>query len=429
MERSKRVKHSLRSSRIFNGLKASDINFLTMSVKNAIVFFVFLLAVASGYAQVQLSNTDLIKLDLDVLAKKRKRLNANDASLQPAYRQLLKTADKLLQYGPVSVMDKTVLPPSGDKHDYMSLAPYWWPDSSKADGLPYIRKDGVTNPEVKNYPDKNNMPKLCENVYLLALAYYYSGQQQYAAHAAKLLKVWFLDTATRMNPNLNYGQAIKGRNDGRGAGIIDTRQFIFAIDAVTLIQKSKSWRRADMAGMKQWFAAYLQWLNTSVNGRDEMDAPNNHGVWFDAQSLAMALFVDSTAMAKKIIKRAAERLDTQMDSNGYFPLEMERTTSLHYSVFILNAFNIIAVLSEQAKVDFWGMETKSGKSLRKALQVMVPYLSGEKPWTGPQIKDFHYQDAFQLLIRGAGKLQCSSCLAAIQKIAGIKQEGLLVNLL
>jgi hypothetical protein len=400
-----------------------------MSGKCKLVFFVFVLAVTGSQAQVKLSNTDLIKLDWRALSEKKRRLNANDASLQPAYRQLLKTADKLLQYGPVSVMEKTELPPSGDKHDYMSLAPYWWPDSSKADGLPYIRKDGVTNPEVKNYPDKNNMPKLCENAYLLGLAYYYSGQPQYAAHAAKLLKVWFLDTATRMNPNLNYGQAIKGRNDGRGAGIIDTRQFIFAIDAVNLIQKSKSWRKADMTGMKQWFAAYLQWLTTSVNGRDEMDAPNNHGVWYDAQALSMALFVDSTALAKKIIQRAANRLDTQMDSNGFFPLEMERTTSLHYSVFVLNAFNIIAVLSEQVKVDFWGMETKSGKSLKKAIQVMVPYLAGEKPWTGPQIKDFHYQDAFQLLIRGADKLQCSSCLAAIQKIAGIKQEGLLVNLL
>jgi hypothetical protein len=400
-----------------------------MSRKYRTFFCIFLLAGASVHAQAKLSNTDLIKLDTKALAQKKKRVQAKDARLLPAYQQLLKTADKLLQYGPVSVMEKTELPPSGDRHDYMSLAPYWWPDSSKADGLPYIRKDGMVNPEVKNYPDKNNMPKLCENVYLLGLAYYYSGEPKYAAHAAQLLKVWFLDTATRMNPNLNYGQAIKGRNDGRGAGIIDTRQFIFAIDAVTLIQSSKSWRKADMAGMKKWFAAYLQWLNTSPNGLDEMDAPNNHGVWFDAQALSMALFVDSVSLAKKIIQRAADRLDAQMDNKGFFPLEMQRTASLHYTVFILNAFNVIAVLAEKVKVDFWGMQTKSGKSLKKAIEVMLPYLSGDKPWTGQQIKEFHQADAFQLLIRGADKLQCGNCLAALQKIAGEKYESLLVNLL
>src|SRR5688572_28628229 len=147
-------------------------------------------------------------LDAAVLKKNRAAVYNKDASVMPAYQQLLKDADKALKEGPFSVMEKKHMPPSGDKHDYMSLAPYHWPDPSKPDGLPYIRKDGQTNPEVKDYKDKEYMPKLCEMVHTLALAYYFTGEKMYATHAAKLLRVWFLDTATRMNPNLNFGQAI-----------------------------------------------------------------------------------------------------------------------------------------------------------------------------------------------------------------------------
>jgi hypothetical protein len=393
----------------------------------SILIGLLVLVINNAAAQIKLSTDYLIKTDMAVLEKNKKAIDAKDALLLPAYNQLLKAADKLLKFKPVSVMDKTEIPPSGNKHDYVSLAPYWWPDSSKADGMPYIRKDGKTNPEVKNYPDKTNMPQLCENVYFLGLAYYYSGNEKYAQHASKLLQVWFLDTATKMNPNLNFGQFVKGRNDGRGAGIVDTRQFIFAIDGVELIKKSKSWTKANNTGLQKWFTEYLNWLSTSKNGKDELDADNNHGVWYDAQSLAMAVFIENKAKAKEIVNRSINRLDAQMDKDGFFPKEMARTTSMGYSTFILNAFNVIAQLSEKADIDFWNMQTKSGKSLNKGLQALLPYISKEKPWFGQQIKDFKYVESYPLFIKGASKLKCTTCYDSLKKIAG--EENILYKLL
>ena len=180
-------------------------------------------------------------LNMEALSTNKKRIASKDPLIIPSYKQLVKDADKALQFGPVSVMEKKHIPPSGDKHDYMSLAPYHWPDPTKPDGLPYIRKDGQTNPEVKEYKDKEYQPQLCADVHTLALAYYFSGEKVYAQHAAKLLRVWFLDTATRMNPNLNFAQAIKGVNTGRGAGLIDTRHYIKVIDAIGLLRDSKYW--------------------------------------------------------------------------------------------------------------------------------------------------------------------------------------------
>ena len=399
--------------------------------KKLILHVLLLCLVSKGlYADPKLSKTDLIKVDFKVLAEKKKRLKAKDASLMPAYKQLLKDADALLNYKPVSVMDKTAFPPSGNKHDYMSIGPYWWPDPAKADGLPYIRKDGEVNPEVRDYPDKENMPKLCENVNLLAIAYYYSNDEKYAKHAAKLLKVWFLDTTTCMNPNLKYGQAVKGKNEGRAEGVIDTRQFIYAIDGIQLLKGSKSWTTQNNKAIKKWFSEFLNWLNTSTIGQEEMNAKNNHGVWFDAQALSIALFVDSNELANKIVLRAADRLDKQLDNNGLFPYELERNTSLHYSVFILNAFDIIAQLSEQTKTNFWTLETKSGKSFKKAFDAILPFISKEKEWTaGKQIKPFGFGDAVPLFLSGSTKLNCTDCMETVKKNTGNQFVKSLVNLL
>ncbi len=376
-----------------------------------------------------LSKSDMIKLDFHVLEAKKKAVRANDPGLMPAYDQLLKDAGRALNYAPVSVMQKSGLPPSGDKHDYMSIAPYFWPDPAKPNGLPYINKDGIVNPEVRSYPDKTNLPVLCNNVYLLSLAYYFSGDEKYAQHAARLLEVWFLDTATRMNPNLNYGQAVKGVVDGRAEGLIDSRFFIWAIDGIRLLQPSKYWTGRDEAGMKGWFAAFLDWIQTSRIGQKEMNAKNNHGVWYDAQTLSMALYVDSAALANRIVLRAADRLDKQMNDEGLFPLELDRTTSLHYSVFILNAFAIVAELSEQTGTNLWVLETPSGKSLKKAFQAILPYITKEKDWSWPQIHTFNFFNAVPLLVADEAKFNCDSCEVAIKNIEGENYRTTLVNLL
>src|SRR5258705_1412361 len=225
-------------------------------------------------------------LNAKALKNNKARIKRGDPSIMPAYEQLLADADKALLFEPVSVMEKTSLPPSGDKHDYMSLAPYYWPDPANPDGLPYINKDGQVNPEANEYKDKEYMPKLCEFIHTLALAYYFSGNKSYAEHAAKLLDIWFLDPATKMNPNLNYGQAAKGHNTGRAAGLIETRHLIKVIDAIGLLQGSKYWKNADQMGMKKWFSDFLNWMQTSPIGLAEMAALNNHGAWYDAQRLS-----------------------------------------------------------------------------------------------------------------------------------------------
>ena len=393
------------------------------------IFSMFFHYAIVSVAQEKIAATDLVKIDFNHLASSKKKIQAFDADLMPAYNLLIKDADKALLFKPVSVMNKTDLPPSGDKHDYMSIAPYWWPNPNTANGIPYIRKDGEINPEVKNFPDKVVLPGLSSSIYHLSLAYYFTGQEAYAAHATKLIRTWFLDTATRMNPNLNYAQSVKGVTEGRAEGIIDTRHFMHIIDAISLIKDSKAWTSTDQSGMQLWVKEFSQWLMTSKIGIEEMNAPNNHGVWFDAQLLAYAGFLGDTGMMRKIHERVMGRLDAEMDIQGSFPLEMKRTTSLHYSVFILNAYANLATRFQQHGLDLWHAKTSSGKSLKLAFDFMLPYLLKQKEWTGPQINAFKEVEAIPLLSKAISQYGCASCEEEIKRLAGAAYPSLLMKLL
>lgn len=318
-----------------------------------------------------------------VLPKIKARLATNDASLLPAFRKLTNDANRALSFTPLSVMEKPKAGASGDKHDYLSQAPYFWPDPAKPDGLPYLRKDGQRNPESGDtHSDAPRLARMADTAETLALAYYFTGHERYAAHGAKVLRVWFLNSATRMNPNFNQAQAIPGVNTGRGIGMIESRSLMPVCDAVGLLAGSTNWTKVDDEGMRAWLGKFLHWAQTSANGRDERVAKNNHGSWYDAQLAHYALFTGDTNLARQIIVSAqTNRIARQIKADGTQPLELARADSFSYSRFNLQALFEVATLGEHVGVDLWHFQTPLGASLRKALDFLLPYAEQpDKPW-------------------------------------------------
>jgi hypothetical protein len=199
-------------------------------------------------------------LDAKYLQAARQQLRAGDKNLAPALAQLQSDAHEALHAGPFSVVDKKFTPPSGDKHDYMSQAPYFWPNPATTNGLPYVRRDGERNPEINRISDHGRLDQMAGAVETLALAYYFEGDEACADRAARLLRAWFFDPATRMNPNLQYAQAVLGVNTGRGIGLIESRALTRVVDAVGLLAGAKAWTPADQRQLQDWFAQYLRWM-------------------------------------------------------------------------------------------------------------------------------------------------------------------------
>jgi unsaturated chondroitin disaccharide hydrolase len=346
-----------------------------------------------------------LQLDGAILAK-NKQLIHTDAVKENALKNFLNKADKIVNAEKMySVMNKTIVPPSGDKHDYMSQAPYWWADSTKPNGLPYIRRDGERNPELNKISDHAEMDNLEEDAQITALAYYFSQDERYAKHTAKLLKTWFLDKETRQNPHLNFGQGIPGINTGRGIGIIETRSIYKIIDAAILLRGSKNWSNDDHNGLKKWFSEYLTWLLESPIGKDEADEHNNHGTHYDVQVIALALFTDKPDLAKKQIEITKTRIASQLKPDGSQPHELARTTSWSYINMNLLGFFNIAQLAEHVDIDLWHYQTTDGKNLQKCVDWMLPYLKKEDKWHYEQIKKMEYDVTVELLRIASKKYQ------------------------
>jgi Alginate lyase len=343
----------------------------------------------------------LLLLDSQHLARTREQLRQNNPRLRPALEALEADAKKALAMKPVSVMDKQVTPPSGDKHDYMSQAPYWWPDKTKPNGRPYIRKDGERNPEINGISDHDNLGRLCSTVATLGLAFHFTGREEYASHAARLVRTWFLDGATRMNPHLRFGQGIPGINDGRGIGIIETRGLPELLDGLRLITGSSAWTAAGESGLQEWMRAYVRWLVESPYGQEESRNGNNHETWYDVQVASLALYTGQEDLARRTLEHSRERIGKQFEQDGRQPRELERTRSWDYSAFNLTAFFHLATLGQRVGVDLWDYRTPDGRSLRKALDFMVPYATGDRKWPEAQITEWRPGEIHWLLRRAA----------------------------
>lgn len=309
-------------------------------------------------------------------------------------RQLEGAAGEALKRGPYSVTDKDLVPPSGDKHDYMSFSRYWWPNPDTEDGLPYIRRDGHVNRELVSRGDRVRLGQFCDDIELLALAAYLLDNKRCAEHAAELLRVWFLDPETRMAPNLKFGQAVPGVSEGRGPGVLDTRHFVRVIEGVHLLESLGAIDEPMGKELRAWFKQYLSWLLESDIGRHEQAAKNNHGVWYDAQTAAIAVFIGDEEQARRIlIDLRDRRLPAGVEPDGSQPEELRRTMSLHYSLFSLSAYAMAARVSEGLEIDLWHPSEPQSPGFESALRYAAPYVTRQDEWPHQQIKRYTISDS------------------------------------
>lgn len=320
-----------------------------------------------------------------------------------ARRAVIARADAALAGPLYSVTAKTRTPPSGDKHDYMSMGPYWWPDPARPGGEPYIRRDGEVNPERDGAAfDVTAMSRMSEGVEALALAHFLTGEHRYAEKAAALVRAWFLDPATRMNPNTEFAQGVPGRTTGRAEGVLDTYRLIRVVEGVGLIQPSGAVTPAELAGLRTWFSDYVDWMGASKNGREEAAAANNHALWYDLQRAHFALFAGRPDVAKAITTDfGPQRLAAQVAADGSLPKELARTRALHYTAFALQAAAGVADLGACVGVDVWGYATADGRGLRRATEFLASYVGREAAFPFPERKPSPSDEMLETLARAA----------------------------
>jgi hypothetical protein len=313
------------------------------------------------------------------------RRTDNTPATKNAIRALLQSAEVALSAGPYAVTNKTVAPPSGSTHDYWSVASYFWPcnapcnhtlwtdcarwcvpplilrDNScvpapkednitcdESTGLPWASHDGYPRSDDRTgrylQGDRHRADGITISVSTLALGWYFADSgilangtaaDAYLRRVVLLMRTFFLDAQTRMNPNMNFAQGEPGRNNGQAGGTVDFGRFWMILDSVRLIESDPDtltlWTATDRLSFRAWVAEFLEWWMYSPNGRLARAIRNNIGSAYDIQALAMATFLENATAATDLVNNDVRgRVDLQINATGSLPMEDGRSNSFGY---------------------------------------------------------------------------------------------------
>ena len=294
-------------------------------------------------------------------------------------QRILMAAERYLHQPPVTITAFSSPRSAGGAHDYFSEGDYWWPDPKSLSG-PYIRRDGMSNPD--NFTaHRHALIRLSLHVPALTAAWLLTLDTRYAAHAAKHLRAWFLDPATLMHPNLQYAQAVHGITSGRGTGIIDTIHLVEVVRSSPYLEKSGALASSEMRGLRGWFAAYLDWMTTSKNGQEERDAKNNHGTCWLMQVSEFAAFTSNQEQTDFCRQRFKEVLvPEQIAANGSFPEELRRTKPYGYSLFNLDVMSTVCQILSTPQDNLFPYSLPDGRGFAKAMSFMFPFIANKNAW-------------------------------------------------
>lgn len=337
---------------------------------------------------------------------------------------IIQTAIGYLDSLPVTVTAYLSERSAGGIHDLYSEGDYWWPDPENPNG-PYIRRDGQTNPE--NFvAHRHAMIRLSQIVGMETSAYLLTGDNKFARASQKHLDAWFVNPDTRMNPSLNYVQAIKGRVTGRGIGIIDAIHLIEVARSVEILENNNQLPEKSLSEIKNWFTEFVSWLTTHQYGIDEMNAKNNHSTCWVMQVSAFARLTKNTEILDFCRNRfKTVLLPNQMGENGSFPLEVVRTKPYGYSLFNLDAFMTCAEILSDEDNNLYDFSTPEGMNIRLGAEFLFPYVKDKKSW--PYKPDVMYWDEWpvrQAFLLFAGKAYNNQeYLETWKKLEGYPKTG------
>ncbi len=323
------------------------------------------------------------KKDLEQIKKRIKSVDIE---------QLDQLLEEGISFGLHSVTEKKHSAPSKDIHDYMSCSIYHWPNPNTPDGLPYVERDGIDNPEAL-HGDKESLRVLAYITYVSALLYYFTKEKKYMDYIIKYNSFWFLDEKTKMNPNLRYAQCIPGVNDGEPGGIIDyAASYAYALQLLKILHQENLLPEEFYLGMKHWHQEFLKWLLTSNQGRIEGERLNNQGSLYDLLILNISEFIEEEKDIVDIYyTKLIQRMEFQINEDGMLPLELVRTKTKSYTTMGLKMLLESACLLVEQGYDF-----KDNAALLRAYTYVMPHYQ-HNTWEHMQIKKFDPYRGYYIL--------------------------------
>ncbi|NOK59339.1 MAG: hypothetical protein GFH27_549283n201 [Chloroflexi bacterium AL-W] len=307
-------------------------------------------------------------LNTSEIAAIKAQVQAGNQPWKSGFDRLKKDADDALNNGPYSVT--TNGGPNGG-HNYRTEQPYCgW---KRVDGKDPDCRDGKINPQADRQ-DYQYAIDVSAKVRDLGLAYALTDDERYAERAAYLIRVWAIDSNTRMEPRYTDGQS--------NIELSITMPGLFY--GADLISTSSSWSDGEQQ-------AFEQWVRDFMSSARSWTGSNNFEWWRLVTISAGGAFLDDAEILNYAFDRYEKVLPEHIGEDGQMIKELGRTKSLMYSLYSLNAMTQIAEIARHNGRNLYDY-TSDGNSLKQALDFHSPYAIDQSSWGRQQIAPIEEKD-------------------------------------
>ncbi|KIJ68290.1 hypothetical protein HYDPIDRAFT_24584 [Hydnomerulius pinastri MD-312] len=239
---------------------------------------------------------------------------------------------------------------------------------------PYVVRDGQVNPDTRDLRGSSAIVEASDSIFFNAISFALTGMSDYEQNAVTAIDTFFLTTATKMRPNMNFGQVVRGPGtkgqEGTFTGVLDLRGIVKIVNAVLILRSKNStdWTYKRDHEMVLWMEQYVNWLETTSIAKTAASRPNNHGSFFASQSAAAHILIGDNSGAKKALDDYFKgTFKDQIAKSGEQPFEAVRTRPYHYRCFNLEAMITNAKIGDQLGMSYWNTESKYGGTIQTAL--------------------------------------------------------------
>ncbi|KAI0079578.1 chondroitin AC/alginate lyase [Panus rudis PR-1116 ss-1] len=239
---------------------------------------------------------------------------------------------------------------------------------------PYVVRDGMRNPDVDLLVGPDYAMSMSQSVLYNALSYALLRSRSSSQNVANFIDTYFLSPSTAMNPNMNFGQLVRGPGKehqmGTFTGPLDMRGMVKVVNALLVLKTAKSpdWTAGREQAMSTWSKAYLSWLQTSDLGKELAGKANNHLTFYVNQVAALQMYLGDNKGALSTIRAYFKnQFQDQIAQSGEQPFEAARSRPYHYRAFNLEAMITNAKIADQLGANLWTTQSRYGATIQTAL--------------------------------------------------------------
>lgn len=274
-----------------------------------------------------------------------------------------------------------------DPHQYVSEDVEWF----RTDAGVYERRPGLSNPAAFSQ-HRDALVRMNGIVAACVAAWRLTSDAKYAEYAMLHLRAWFLDAATRMEPNLDHAACTPQTQDGTYRGVEDTVMLAETVRAASfLCAYNGIATEAEASGLRKWFTDFTTWLNESKPGYIAREMKDRTAICWTLQAAEMARFTRNGALQLGCLHRFRDQLLRQMNLDGQFPLELHRKDAYASSIFTLDCLSMACEVVSTPMDRLWDFSLPDGRSMRSAIAWLYPSLDNRGTWKLPSDSE-HFTD-------------------------------------